>query len=392
MLIATGLMPHLLFTFDHIDKGQLIPLKNPYKLQRAITNAAVSYHLQAVRRFRLSHWKGHIVIVIIGVLSSIYQILFESVSILDRCVNALIAVGFGSNAYFIYAHKLHSVSFASFINQLLEFERRNVDPSRKNVWLSVKYGRIVIFSVKMFFVTHHMAAISLTIGNVIWPNTPWSLIPHVIYQKIAGFEVVRRFLIFLFTYVSLKTVINVAILNNTVNFLVSLFALNCGVILLEQRTQQVTRMYREMQLMCGRYNSIHKSCFIPQTLIMGVSIYFVSLATLVSAWSNLDVKAVMIFSNSLGVGTGIILLCFHLATRLHEETKLFLKSRSHLHLTNCRSSKRGIVRRYWKSFPVLKIYFFETNFFERETPLVILDFAMNLAVSLILLHSEDKIM
>lgn len=44
-----------------------------------------------------------------------------------------------------------------------------------------------------------------------------------------------------------------------------------------------------------------------------------------------------------------------------------------------------IMRKYWKSFQGLKIYFLESNFLENNTPLVILDFTMHMAIQLILL-------
>lgn len=189
---------------------------------------------------------------------------------------------------------------------------------------------------------------------------------------------------FWYTYISAKKLANLSLLHVTVSFLASFFSLRCSLILLKCRSGNV-QLFREIQLLCRLYNSVHQHHIIPGTVIIGVMIYTVCLYTLVISWSHLDLKTLLIFSNSLAIGTAIILACFHLACRINTESKQFLETwNTFKEIKGGSKRKLAILRRYTKSIQPLKIYFFESNFFERMTPVVILNFAMTAAINLIL--------
>lgn len=123
--------------------------------------------------------------------------------------------------------------------------------------------------------------------------------------------------------------------------------------------------------------------------ILGIS---VSTFTIVSSWESLNTITAVVFVNGLIASIVGAFLCFYFATKLFMESKDFVKTQG------CISSNGGYVtlgyeclkrqhllKKYWRSFPVLKIFFFETNFFERSTPLVILNLSLNVEVSMILI-------
>lgn len=128
----------------------------------------------------------------------------------------------------------------------------------------------------------------------------------------------------------------------------------------------------------------------PPLIIVGAMTTSVAIFVLVSASESLDVQTAIISENMVLIGLAVILVVFHLALKIFEESKSMLRSQiwcrgnsSFLLHARC----RRVFQKYWRSFPCLKIYFFQGNFFESSTPLVILDFSMSCAVNLLLLKN-----
>lgn len=65
-------------------------------------------------------------------------------------------------------------------------------------------------------------------------------------------------------------------------------------------------------------------------------------------------------------------------------------SQHRLQGASCKPTDRSIqiVKMCWRSLPTLEVFFFEGNFFENTTPLVILDICLNCAINLMLLAKQ----
>lgn len=131
----------------------------------------------------------------------------------------------------------------------------------------------------------------------------------------------------------------------------------------------VVRMYREIQLLCSMHNYAHKLAIIPPMVILGMMGTSISMFVLVYLSELGDIKGILIFSNVLVNSIGIILLWFHLALCLYSESRQLLASKAYLKMQQGNltlriiQNARRILIKYCKSFPVLKIYFFQSIFF-----------------------------
>lgn len=149
-------------------------------------------------------------------------------------------------------------------------------------------------------------------------------------------------------------------------------------------------MFREIQLLCNLYNGIHQHQLIPGVMIITVLGASVSLFAMVSGSASMDVTTVLIFGNGFVNAIGTTFLCFYFAAKLFTESKELtikhgcMEQGGELILAGEGVRQKRLLKRYWRSFPCLKIFFFERNFFECSTPLVILGFSMNFAINMIL--------
>lgn len=377
MLLSTGVIAQVQLVLQHIDKWNLIPFHNPYRL-----TSTPDYRFEVQPLYKTSHWKGHVLILLSVSIFGVFQLRFESPTFLDISLNVFKVATFPTYALFAYVHHVHCEAFANFLNQLISFEARFVGTAPENLWRSVKYTKTISTSIKVFIVAYQLLGLSLGLSDAFWPATTWKLVPLAVSKSYQSIPMIRMLLNFLYTYISTKKMANLAMLHVTINFLASFFSLHCFIIFMKQRFKNV-QMYREVQLLCRLYNAVHQHHIIPGTLIIGIMLFTVCIYTLVSSWSQLDLKLLLIFSNALAIGTGVILFSFHLAARVNSESEQFL--RSGLTHAEWKGGKRwGILKRQWRSLPVLRIYFFEHSFFERMTPLVILNFAITISINLIL--------
>lgn len=151
----------------------------------------------------------------------------------------------------------------------------------------------------------------------------------------------------------------------------------------------IVRMFREIQLITWFYNDLHKLGIIPAILALFGSCLPVGISSIVSRWKYMDAQTAAYFGATTVMSAEVILLAFHLPLQIYATSKylLVLVSQNSLGRPNLFRSKhdRKIMSRYWRSFPVLKIYFFQSNFFENNTPLIILDFTIDCAINLILM-------
>ncbi|CAL8097968.1 unnamed protein product [Orchesella dallaii] len=155
-------------------------------------------------------------------------------------------------------------------------------------------------------------------------------------------------------------------------------------------TRKQLLVYREVQLLIEIFNDIHKN------FMMGFIIFSVIITTIVSAnllvLSNttLDFGAILvigpIFLNTLitmGVSFRVPAAIFSLS----KDTLIW--TRSNVLSRIPREKDKAFynwAKIYWRSFPSFKIQFFAANYFEKRTPLVIMDFCFIQVINLALLR------
>lgn len=154
------------------------------------------------------------------------------------------------------------------------------------------------------------------------------------------------------------------------------------------RLIELIGIFREIQLLSTMYNEFHKTYVIPGTIIVAISGCSTSLYIFIAGRSELLLMPILMYANGAAICSFYIVGGFHLAVRLFAAGKEIVESigcgKRTFHRILCIGRQEGrILRKYWKSFPVVKIYFFEGNF-DRRTPLTLLEFSISITINLIL--------
>lgn len=149
-------------------------------------------------------------------------------------------------------------------------------------------------------------------------------------------------------------------------------------------------MYRHFQVLVGTYSTLLKPFLTPSYVILSPVVFCAATYTLILMGSRLDVVSFSMMSISLVVSLAMSLVWFHFGVELFKKSRS-LKSREVALSRRVANSERSRVTKlskiYWKSIPQMRIYFSDGSFFEDMTCLVILDFSVNQAVSLILMQA-----
>lgn len=138
-------------------------------------------------------------------------------------------------------------------------------------------------------------------------------------------------------------------------------------------------VYRKIQLLFSAYNDIHKRGVMPLAIFLTIVTFAVGAYPLISQFDELDLVLVIILINVWAMAFTVLRTCFYITAFVHSESGDIIGEKRGL-------GNSKLLRKYWNSFPTMKIYFFETNYFETGTSLVILDFAINMTINLVLLE------
>lgn len=146
-------------------------------------------------------------------------------------------------------------------------------------------------------------------------------------------------------------------------------------------------VYRQLQILNTLYNETQKVA-LGAMMVCGTLGVSISLAFLVSSLNGGHSKANILVFVTYGMSICnctfalVIVLGGMVAVSLKSEK--YLKDVSKLELRQISREKRLWIRRHWRSCAKVKIYFGENNFLENLTPLRCLDWAVNLAVQILL--------
>lgn len=269
----------------------------------------------------------------------------------------------------------------------------------------------------MITVRGFISAILFGLVAFLLPNSPANLFPAILYAQpqlttnewnvwnmiLQVLIIFRKILAGILAYSALR------ILNSTVMFVFIIHILICVYSLISalKFTRQmifnrkdlfcvakVQKMFREVQLLFKLYNEMHKSTvFI--ALILYTNLAFATCGyILVTKHSELNIVYGLILINIWYLQVMLILTCLNLPKQTYVVSKVITngtglseslrKVKVILGRNEVKSKKQ--LECFWKSCPPLKILISSGNFFERATPLVLLNFSINLMVNLILLQ------
>ncbi|CAL8146856.1 unnamed protein product [Orchesella dallaii] len=148
------------------------------------------------------------------------------------------------------------------------------------------------------------------------------------------------------------------------------------------------KSYREIQIISNLFNDTHKKSFI-LVFIAGTSLCVVIASyCLITQFASMDLAALVAFCICLLIPTIVILICFRFSARVFAECATTLVKHKGMSLVTALEKAPGsvaLIQKYWKSFAIVKVKFFSDNFFEGETPLVLYQFAIDMAIDLILI-------
>lgn len=148
-------------------------------------------------------------------------------------------------------------------------------------------------------------------------------------------------------------------------------------------------MHRQVPLLCTVYNELHKSLLTPLVVLNCGIGTAVSLFILMTTILEKEMQILVVFCNLLLISISLLLLAFQFAAKFYVGNKQFVITQfnwKHDEVSNHFESRRDrdVMKRYCRCYPILKIFCFESNYFEGNTSLVVLNFSINCAINLVL--------
>lgn len=249
-----------------------------------------------------------------------------------------------------------------------------------------------------------MNILAQVVTTIFCPTCPWRIVPvglndgHCCLEvELIVITIIRKLLCVIYTYVTWFVWNNQVMILSTLSFLSSHASLYYIILAWERaicadvvNVDETIKMYREAQLLNRFYNDVHNmGQVIAVFIIMTIVGSSVSIFAVVALWNDMDEQGILVFGNGMAMGFNIVLITFRLAVKLYKESEHALRSKIYTAFILSRK-EMCLVKRYKKSFTILKIYFSRANFFDRTTPLVLLNFIMNCTINLILLKEAKR--
>lgn len=398
MIESTGILRHAGTCINSIGKLNPSPLQFPYIFQNQVLNHTTRPTIAKNPKYR---WIPHVGILISANILFLYQIVLEDSTILEMSTHLVEIIIFSAAIIYSYVQYHKSTPFAEYLNQMIQFEDRwlgRTNPAESAYWMNAGYRKVIICGLYMFQASLQMNTFIQCVTTIFFPKCPWRIAPLCVFTYVKTDRsivlVTWRALCVSYAYIAWLIWDNHVVVLATMSFLTAQASLYYTTLAVRRIMYKnalsidgIVSIYREAQLLGWLYNDIHKHLLIPVFLLMTVAGVSVCLFQLVSQWDNLNLETMLVFGNGVIVGINIVLITFRLAVKLYKESEHSLLSKiSTMHAKN--QTERRAAKMYWKSFTILKIYFFETNFFERATPLVVLNFIISCAINMILLESK----
>lgn len=426
MLISSGIIDHVKWTLDQIPRYNPTRIQFPFTLKSykgsiLIQNLShqdpneISYKFKSNLGNSASNWLYHVFIFATVTASISYQVIFEDQSLEEYAIHLLQVGSYIQITLNVYLH--HTEGYINFLNQLLQFEIRkeafaDLELERK-YWRTNQCCKLIAFSIQTFTFLFTSFQFVFPASLAILPYSFWRFLPAVILNQFAKLnfggtsgialaEITKRVYSFVHSYVIMVFTINRFLIMIIVSIIMAQGSL--VLMLLAFRRHSIKRnrfirnieklnatvkMYREIQLICKIYNEMHQMKVIPTIMVTTSTATTVSLFTLMSKSVEKKVQTLIVFCNLLLVVICAVVFAFQFAVKFYMEGKRLLGRYSgtrHDEISNhlTRRRERRVMKKYARSFPILKIFFFESNFIEGNTSLIVLNFAITWAINLVL--------
>lgn len=384
-----------------IEKFNIFPFACPFRVELVKGTRhkfVVNTHFQHVT------WKVSIVTISSVILLAAYRSIFEENSLLGTTTELWKLILFSLFLSCSSFYKRNSLLVAHFFNQIGNFEQSHS---------TVLQAQSVIDEIPLKMVSTFLRGFPIfVLGNCLlfgvtgWlvPNAPWNFIPFPISSE-NDLQFPVKTAIAVHTYVGWRVGGNIANINVAFCLLASCFSLNSNLIAfrrilrlssLNTDFSKLCQIYREIQILVDIYNNVFK-----QPIILGyVTVAPISLSVcsylVISQWYTLDTSTFLVFVSLGMLSISIITLVFQYAVDIFSTSESLvacrcwgINSRRDGNFQGYRRSSR-LAKMYLKSMPKVKIRFLSSNFFESQTPLVILDFSISLAINLVLLDAQKS--
>lgn len=229
-------------------------------------------------------------------------------------------------------------------------------------------------------------------------SLPWNLVPVSESLNNSLFGCALKIIGFFTNLTVYKAAVNTPILNMCISFLILCFALICCLDFLERKSFKISchglaeyeiffQIYRSIQLLTCQYNDIHQSTILTVFMVQTLFVVSMSIHLLVSFGKSLAYPSIFMFATMTLVNGGLQLMLFRMFASFQRKSGGLMKHfKNSMYMNESSSRSIKLVRKHVNSFATLKIQFFQGNWFDSETPLVLLDFSCNCAISLIMLQ------
>lgn len=145
---------------------------------------------------------------------------------------------------------------------------------------------------------------------------------------------------------------------------------------------RAVRMYKEIQLLITNYNWIHGGILSNALTIFVSSNFIVAAYVIIALYSEISIPQLLLFSlNAIDCFLAMLLCDGGFKAIVNNVSQNTLAKVTALSCV----MRKPIMRRYVKSWPVAKIKLGSTNFYDRETPLNLIQFCISQVVGLLLI-------
>lgn len=219
-----------------------------------------------------------------------------------------------------------SQTYLNFLNQLLQFEKRHGAflylQLEQRYWTNKGCCKFGIFLIRIFSTTMRILQVVVPTSFVIHPYCSWKILPSSFLDAFTFFnfdgqagiivtEIARR----IFSFAQACFIIYLVANRYLLVLAVSLFMAQGALILMVltfkrflikhccnkadiRRTRVTVLMYREIQLLCGIYNEIHKMILTPSLILSFVVGITVSLFMLMSGSVEQNMQNLLLFGTA----------------------------------------------------------------------------------------------
>ncbi len=410
MLLQTGIIRKMSQVIGIVGSWNIIPMQYPYQLYHKSKNRSYKFGVNPL--YLKSHWILHcFVFLIAGILGS-FRAILDATTVFDKA--AVLFFVYFSIMFILTTcfHKVEAINFSNFLNQLIKFETGNTFRKFSNIQVPTKTDRhcqLVSFVSRLFSIALLVHSILYALSCGIMPEVPWNMVPSKIYQVTSSVsdEALKRCLLTLYLYITMRVFSNSATINIVINFFIPTYWFCSSLKVLQDKmsnlrlhndTLDQIKIYRQINILCIIYNSIHRKSMAPLMVLGAIACFATPAFLLISRIHQIYFGAVSVFVNLLEVGVALTIISFYFAAIFNKislktlakfkkcvvvmhKTSSTMQSVSTEHTRNMKFIRRNLV-----SLCSLKIRFLHSNYFDQLTPLIFFKFSLRLAINLSLVE------